>query len=433
MPRYNVITSTAAGMNRSRRSIDQVRIALEQLPPPAQRLAAVEVCRAAIGVAPEDWEERVRGQTDTLSRPMEVQPALHSKYAVSIVDREDFCLDSLHLRGGRNGLLLHRCRRFRISNVEAYDLEGYGIILFDCSEFIVESVRTERLLASAIMCLGDTRRGYIRNVEVKNGRGFFNCDAGLHFNHCTPHIEAEHVPEQCHEARSISEKTKRPTQILVEDVRVEGCRAQGIYLEGAIACTIRRAALLRNNKEGICFDWGTSLCTLEASELRENGRRSRLSPEETEADFLHDYPVLDDGSSSCKLSAVSFDNAAGSIVRRCIVEGNFGGAFKVVRASAAIFILDNFVSGNEQDNAHRRFSWLFIADLMDVNSEFKTRPGLLDLGPSYGVKAQGNVIDHAAVSAREVLLSVRDAVRRCRGHPIWNRHLAPWFGRSTPL
>jgi len=69
-------------------------------------------------------------------------------------------------------------------------------------------------------------------------------------------------------------KTKRPGQILVEDARIEGCRAQDIYLEAAAACTFRRLPLVGNNKEGICFDWGTSLCLLKDSELVGNGARA---------------------------------------------------------------------------------------------------------------------------------------------------------------
>jgi len=450
-----------------------LRADLAALPPAARALQSVRVCESVLEGFPENWEEELAGLATTLPRvsggsrgsigereiPGDGKPRLsgrtgflleglpaaglalegcrdfalagsgpgvpadpHAKHFLEIADCEDFALDGLALQGGRNAIFLHRCRRFRISNVELSDLEGYGIILFDCEDFALENVAAERCLASAALCVGETRRGLIRGLTSRNGRGSYNWDAGLHFNNCTPQITAAEVPEQSHEARSILDKTKRPGFILVEDLRVEGHRAQGVYLEGAVACTFRRAAIFRNNKEGICFDWGTVLCTLEDSRIAENGERANLSAQEIEADFLHHFPMLADGSSSCKLPAVSFDNAAFNQVRRCRLTDNFGGAVKTVRASTGNRILDNWISGNSRgDNPHHRVTWLHNADLGDANGEFVEGQALLDLGPSYNSRVEGNRV--MALSWRELWRGARRAVR----HRLWNRGIAAWF------
>ncbi len=128
----------------------------------------------------------------------------HRKFFVHLEDCADFVIDGLALRRGRNAVFLHGCRRFRIADVDLADLEGYGVILFDCSEFVVEGVRSRNLLCSAVMAVGDTSLGSIRRVRARDGRGFLNCDAGgVVLLHCTDRVSPEDIPERCHEARSI--------------------------------------------------------------------------------------------------------------------------------------------------------------------------------------------------------------------------------------
>jgi hypothetical protein len=316
----------------------------------------------------------------------------HQKFFVHLQDCTEFLIDGLALRRGRNAVFLHRCRRFRIINADLSDLEGYGIILFDCSEFEVEGVRSRNLLCSAVMAVGDTRLGTIRRVKARNGRGFLNFDAGVLLLHCTNSITPEDIPERCYEARSIIDKTKRPKCIEVAAIDVSGCRAQGIYLAGALACRISHSVLDRSNKEGICFDWGTALCELTLSVVSGNGRRASLSAEEIRADFIGRFPLLPDGSSAAKLPGVSMDNAAFNIVSRCLLVANHGGAVKLVRACVGNRIEMNAGWSNSVgNNEHMRFSRYADVGAFDVLGEFNDL-SLLDLGPSYGNAIQRNLI-----------------------------------------
>lgn len=457
---------------------DVARRELARLPARARALQSVRVAKAQLERFPDDWEGELRGAVAAWPavspghKPLSREQALvaagqplslsgqsgfaidhgpagglcitacrdftisgfepgapadrHRKHFVHITECQNFTLDGLALKEGRTGIFLHRCRNFQITNVTLSDLDGYGIILFDCSSFRIEGVRAERCLGSALLCVGAIRSGLIRNLTALRGRGILNQDAGLHFSHCTPEIEAEDVPERCHEARSILDKEKRPSFILVEDIRIEDHRAQGIYLEGAVACVFRRAKLLRNNKEGICFDWGTVLCSLEDSEICGNGERARLTREEVAVDFIQGHPMLQDGSSSCKLPGVSLDNAAFNRVRGCRIASNFGGAVKAVRGSSANQVIGNYIEGNARgDNRFHRTTWFHNADLLDVNREFAGRQALLDFGPSYATRIEGNVV--VGGTWGEFGRSVWRAVR----HRIWSRHIASRLRPAT--
>ncbi len=317
----------------------------------------------------------------------------HQTFFVHLEGCAEFVVDGLALRRGRNAVFLHGCRRFRVVNTGLSDLEGYGVVLFDCSKFEVEGVRACDLLCSAVMAIGDTRLGAIRRIRARGGRGFLNCDAGgVVLLHCTEGVGPEDVPERCHEARSILDKAKRPKCIDMAGIDVRGCRAQGVYLAGALACRVSRSVLARSNKEGVCFDWGTALCELTLSVVSGNGRRASLSAEEVRADFIGRFPLLPDGSSAAKLPGVSMDNAAFNAVSRCLLVGNHGGAVKFVRACVGNRVEMNAGWSNSAgNNRHMRFPRYADAGAFDPLGEFDG-PALCDLGPSHGNMIRRNLV-----------------------------------------
>jgi hypothetical protein len=392
----------------------------EPLPPELEAMQAVAAARRDARHVPADWRRQLgaiarklrglsglapvrlpeRGISLSGQHGFKLEPAgavagndPHRKFFVHLEDCADFVVDGLALRRGRNAVFLHRCRRFRVANLDLSDLEGYGVILFDCSEFVVEGVRSRGLLCSAVTAIGDTRMGAIRRVRARGGRGFLNCDAGgVVLLHCTDRVGPEDVPERCQEARSILEKTKRPRCIDMAGIDARGCRAQGIYLAGALACRVSRSVLARSNKEGICFDWGTALCELTLSVVSGNGRRASPSAEEIRADFIGRFPTLPDGSSAAKLPGVSMDNAAFNTVSRCLLVGNHGGAAKFVRACVGNRVEMNAGWSNSAgDNAHMRFPRYADAGAFDPLGEFGGS-ALCDLGPSRGNAIRRNLV-----------------------------------------
>jgi hypothetical protein len=220
-------------------------------------------------------------------------------------------------------------------------------------------------------------------VDARGGRGFLNCDAAIHLSQCTPKVTAEDVPERTHEACSIIKKTRRPHCIEMSGMRLQGNRAQAIYLEGAVACRISHSLLDSCNKEGICFDWGTACCELTQSIVSRNGRRAAMTAAEIRADFIGPFPLLPDNSSSIKLPGISLDNAAFNTVTRNLVVGNYGGAVKLVRACAGNRFHWNLGGSNTRgSNEHISFAWFNDLGASDPLGEFAGIPPC-DIGPSY--------------------------------------------------
>ena len=89
-------------------------------------------------------------------------------------------------------------------------------------------------------------------------------------------------------------------------------------------CWYEDNLLWRNNKEGICLDWGSAGNIFTDNTLLENGDRAGLSEAEIKADFIEHFPIFPDGSSSCKLPGLSIDNGAANIIINNLIKDNFG-------------------------------------------------------------------------------------------------------------
>ena len=179
--------------------------------------------------------------------------------------------------------------------------------------------------------------------------------------------------------------------LIFEDVTTHDNRAQGAYVEGAVACVFRRLRAYSNNKEGICLDWGSTLCTIEESWIAENGARRAVTQAEIEADFIHRFGILEDGSSAMKLPGVSLDNGAFNIVANATISHNYGGGVKLVRASPGCALWDSQIKRNDLgNNPGYTFIELHSADLPDILNEFVGTEALLDFGPSSGFDLQRN-------------------------------------------
>lgn len=75
--------------------------------------------------------------------------------------------------------------------------------------------------------------------------------------HYTTNVNEERIPSERHEDTNILAKTCIPKFINIKNCVIEGCNAQGIYLEGPAVVNIYNTLIIDNRKEGICFDWGT--------------------------------------------------------------------------------------------------------------------------------------------------------------------------------
>ncbi len=315
----------------------------------------------------------------------QITPSPAGKFLVEITNCSHFTINGIRCASGRHMLLVSGSSSFLLQDCKGEDMEGCGIILLHCDNFRIADCRFYNNLSAGIMVTGDSYDGEIINCSCARSRGFFNHDAGIHLCQTSPAVTVPQVPEQCHEPLPISAKTKRPHHLVIRDCLVTHCRAQGIYLEGAINCLIEDNVMLNNNKEGVCFDWGSSYNIFRGNVVSLNGERESLTPKEIEIDFIAEYPLLEDGSSSMKLPGISIDNGCLNLIRDNRISSNYGGGIKMIRSALFNEITDNQLLYNAI-GANRfvpHFHGITVLGLGPKNEEFRNdRPYLLDFMPS---------------------------------------------------
>lgn len=286
-----------------------------------------------------------------------------------------FQLGHLHLRGSRNPITLNRCRRFLIDQISIKRARGYALTLLRCQAGTVRNSSFLAGLASGINLVGQCRDLHIQHCRIMSSTGPYNWDAGINCMHCSPAIILRDLPEASHEALDLRDKRDTPHCIWIESCEISQCRAQGIYLEGAAQILIENCLIKDNNKEGICFDWGTSFCHLRYSQVLRNGERADYDEATCAIDFLPPQFCDSKGRHFCQLPGISIDNGYANTIEHNLIAANYGGGIKVVRSGFNNLIRFNQVGGNGN-----RIS-------LDANDEFSDNPyqpseiKLLNMGP----------------------------------------------------
>lgn len=314
-----------------------------------------------------------------------LSPTHDNKFFIKISNCEHFSIEGITCSSGRNMLFITDSSSFTVSDCRCSDAEGSGVIINNGHSFTISGSLFNNNLSAGILIIGHSYNGVIQDCTCSRSRGYFNQDAGIHLCSTSRQITPAHIPEQYHEALPISSKKERPHHILIKNCTLAHCRAQGIYLEGAVNCLIEDNILINNNKEGICFDWGSSYNIFHRNIVSLNGERSELSPEEIQADFISEYPLLEDNSSSMKLPGISLDNGCMNLIQENKITNNYGGGIKMIRT--ALFndinnnqILYNAIGANQYVPY---FHGITALGLGAINNEFdSSRPPLLDFMPS---------------------------------------------------
>ncbi len=314
-----------------------------------------------------------------------ITPSHHNKFFIEITDCEHFSIKEINCDKGRNMLFITDSSNFTIHGCGCSDAEGSGVIIHNGNNFRISGCFFHNNLSAGILIIGHSYNGEIRDCICSRSRGNFNQDAGIHLCSTSQQVTPSHIPEHCHEPLPITSKRQRPHHILIKNCTITHCRAQGMYLEGAVNCLIEDNILVHNNKEGICFDWGSCYNIFCRNIVSLNGERRRLSPEEIEADFISEYPLLADGSSSMKLPGISLDNGCMNLIEENKITNNYGGGVKMVRTALFNKVINNQILYNAIGaNAYvLYFHGITVLGCGAINNEFDTtRPALLDFMPS---------------------------------------------------
>jgi len=349
-----------------------------------------------------------------------------NKFFVEVTDCRDFTIEGLRFSSGRNLLFITGSASFSIKNCQCLNAEGCGVIIHNGRDFSISRCSFDNILSAGILVIGDSRNGEIRDCTVSRSRGIFNHDAAIHLCHTSPAVTPAHVPERIHEALPITAKTMRPRHILIRNCLLSHCRAQGIYLEGALNCLIEDNILLNNNKEGICFDWGSSYNIFRRNIVTLNGERRDTSPLEKKIDFITVYPQLPDGSSSMKLPGISLDNGCMNLIRENNITGNYGGGIKMIRTALFNTISHNRMRYNTigANEYVPYFHGITLLGLGAKNREFAAHSQpLLDFQPSI----LNTITDNTIAESLRALFHDRSS----RSNFVSGNHISQQGGRLT--
>ena len=312
-----------------------------------------------------------------------------------------FALQDVHVQGSRNPVVLNDCSRFRIGGLTVSHARGYGLTLLRCQTGMVHDSGFFACLASGINIVGQCRELHIRQCRITGSRGPYNWDAGINCMHCSQAVTLQHVPEESHEALDLRDKLDTPHCVWIEACEISHCRAQGIYLEGGAQLLIEDCSIHDNNKEGICFDWGTALSYLRCCQLVRNGERAEYDDQTCAIDFLPTQFRDRNGRHYCQLPGVSIDNGYSNTIERNLISANYGGGIKLVRSAFENIIQFNILGANLNKLSLANGSSLAAnpyhpSELKILNmgpgdqQEFKSESALLDFLPPRGNRIRQN-------------------------------------------
>ena len=323
---------------------------------------------------------------------------------------QDFVLADLGIEGSRNPVTLNRCSRFCIERLSVRQARGYGLTLLRCDAGTVRDGQFLSCLASGINIVGQCRELHVQHCRISGSTGLFNWDAGINCMHCSSAVTLQEVPDSSHEAIDLREKLDTPHRIWIEDCEISQCRAQGIYLEGAAQVLIEECFIADNNKEGICFDWGTSLSHLRHSQIIRNGERAEYDESACAIDFLPSKFRDSKGRHWCQLPGISIDNGYANVIECNLIAANYGGAIKIVRSGFGNLIRFNGLGGNSNklsfhDEREAPVNPYQPSEIKILNmgpgnqEEFDNEMAYLDFLPPAGNIIYGNLISGRGSSA----------------------------------
>ncbi|MBT1703597.1 right-handed parallel beta-helix repeat-containing protein [Chryseosolibacter indicus] len=223
---------------------------------------------------------------------------------------------------------------------------------------------------------GDVSQGLIEGNKIRNNGHSSNLSAGLVITDIK--IVDLHDTEKV-AFEKIDHRMTYPHDLVIMNNEIMEQKSSGIYLDGPVSIYITKNRLVRNDKEGICLDNGTTGCHFFNNEVIENGGRRKQTDDDLKGDFVLQFGRLEDGSSKAKLPGVSIDNAVYNVIIDNIIKGNYGSGVKMVRTGIRTIIGKNKIVNNNA-GTNDRFHF-FGVELGLAVLDFET--DILDAAPAY--------------------------------------------------
>lgn len=267
--------------------------------------------------------------------------------AVMAEDCDNISLDYFKLEnGGYNyALYIIRTNNFSIKGCTFSNATYKGLVVMGtCTNFVMLDNNVTYNGNGGVFLNGNISNGIIKNNDIEENYGTRNLTAGMVMTSMT--IDDYYTAYNEFKDEHLYDLLDTPHDIVLYQNRVQHNNSSGIYSDGAYNIYIIENIIYKNEKEGMCLDYGTFGAYVHNNVVRQNGGRFRQTDEDLEADFVTSFGRLEDGSSPAKLPGISIDNSAYNIILNNNVNQNYGSGIKSVRSAYRNVIMENTVSDN---------------------------------------------------------------------------------------
>lgn len=267
--------------------------------------------------------------------------------AVMAEDCDNISLDYFKLEnGGYNyALYIIRTNNFSIKGCTFSKSTYKGLVVMGtCTNFVMLDNNVTYNGNGGVFLNGNISNGIIKNNDIEENYGTRNLTAGMVMTSMT--IDDYYTAYNEFKDEHLYDLLDTPHDIVLYQNRVQHNNSSGVYSDGAYNIYIIENIIYKNEKEGMCLDYGTFGAYVHNNVVRQNGGRFRQTDEDLEADFVTSFGRLEDGSSPAKLPGISIDNSAYNIILNNNVNQNYGSGIKSVRSAYRNVIMENTVSDN---------------------------------------------------------------------------------------
>ena len=300
--------------------------------------------------------------------------------AIVLDQAENAAVTGFVINGGCNyGVYVKNSSSFYLADLDISNVSLKGLCVMGentCFALVNNSIHENQ--NGAIFLNGEISNGVIEGNRIENNSGARNLTAGLVL--CSMPIEDIETAYNPFPDEMLYDILQSPHQLVVRGNTVAQNHSSGIYSESGYLNYYVENTIYKNEKEGMCLDYGSFGNYITGCEIRQNGGRNRMSDEDLEADFILDQGRMADGSSPAKLPGISLDNTAYNTIYGNIVRDNYGSGIKAVRSAFSNTILCNQIIDNNR-GASDTFHFFGIELSTDLNADEAVQG--LDFTPCY--------------------------------------------------
>lgn len=300
--------------------------------------------------------------------------------AIVLDQAENAAVTGFVINGGCNyGVYVKNSSSFYLADLDISNVSLKGLcVMGENTGFALVNNSFHENQNGAIFLNGEISNGVIEGNRIENNSGARNLTAGLVL--CSMPIEDIETAYNPFPDEMLYDILQSPHQLVVRGNTVAQNHSSGIYSESGYLNYYVENTIYKNEKEGMCLDYGSFGNYITGCEIRQNGGRNRMSDEDLEADFILDQGRMADGSSPAKLPGISLDNTAYNTIYGNIVRDNYGSGIKAVRSAFSNTILCNQIIDNNR-GASDTFHFFGIELSTDLNADEAVQG--LDFTPCY--------------------------------------------------